>query len=136
MRRRLSHSRSPSPSRGGFSGSSFPKRFTNKEIMARLALAGACVLLVVFLIQFSASQNAPSKLKAVVILAGNSTVLGTIRFEQDSEPPRSNYLQQASNPLHITGKITGQFSPIFNVLGSERSPFHLFFKIAGLKPGV
>jgi len=96
MRRRQSRSRSPSPtSRQHFS--SFKTRLPSNTIMARIAMAGATALLLVFLVQFSTSQMPDPQplVKAVVVLAGDSAVKGVIRLAQEG------------GSVHLIGNITG-----------------------------
>ncbi|OQV25012.1 putative Superoxide dismutase (Cu-Zn) [Hypsibius exemplaris] len=61
--------------------------------MARLTMTGAFLVLLVLIVHYSTAQQT---LKAVVLLAGNSTVKGTVHFEKTGD-----------TPIHITGEITG-----------------------------
>ena len=127
MRRKLSRSRSPSPSRHALPFSLHSIKLSRKAIMARLAVAGAVILLVVFLVQFSTSQS-PDKLKAAVVLAGNSTITGVIRFEQDGAVSGGK-----SNPVHITGQITGKLKAelgCFSFISFRCSDIDLLFFFA------
>jgi len=106
MRRRISRSRSPSPSRQNTSSTPIilAKRIFTKAIMARIAIAGLCLLFAVLCVQYAISDShevhpgAPEvPAKAVAVLSGNSTVKGVVRFE----------VQNDGKALHIFGEITG-----------------------------
>ncbi|GAU92919.1 SOD_CuZN7 [Ramazzottius varieornatus] len=97
MRRRQSHSPSPSPENSLFQSrsASFVKRTFRQATMARLTAATVFLCLGGFLLLHRSSA---AQMKAIAVMSGNENdVKGTIRFAQDG----------MNSPVKITGEITG-----------------------------
>ncbi|XP_055337551.1 superoxide dismutase [Cu-Zn]-like [Paramacrobiotus metropolitanus] len=106
MRRKPSHSDSDNIASRYSRLVDFTQSPRKLSIMARIIIAGSCLLAVVLLFARYSSSQQTTKLRTVAVLkdqGGGSGVWGTIHLEQDISQPNG----QPSSPVHIYGDING-----------------------------